>query len=762
MFEWSSLYSKWVYAALAFGVIALIVIARRTAMSDRLRSWWLFLPRLAVLMLLATVLLNPVQRQEHRAPDQPAQVEYLVDASRSMALEQPQSRSVVAQQAIQSADNMLPAGGKRPRVQLFRFGQQLASAADLSQLNPNDNASRLADALEQLPSRFARDLPKGVVVFSDGAIDDADRLAETVAAYRSLHVPIHVYPLGAKQVRGDVAIDELVVPARVDAGVKAPVRGVVRGTGYEGERVVLQVRSADRPELPALATLPVTLSEKPQPFELIVESHPEYGELLLEAPPLPEEVTEQNNRIPFQLSKTARKLRVLYMEGTGGNEYHWVRDALQEDKDIECVTLVADQQYVQRPRLMRVDDNVRGFPTKREELLSYDVVICSDISMGAFTKEQLDWTVELVNDRGGGFAMVGGITSFGAGGWDQSVWDQLIPCDMRGDRIGQGFVYHQFNVTIPEEASTHPIWRIVEDAMQNQRVLAAMPPFRGTNYMQRLKPAATLLAVSASPIPQAGIMPIFACQTYGRGRTFAFAPDTTADWGLFFESQWGEAGDNRYFRRFWRNVVRWLAENSTAGVKRVRFETDRVIYRAGQPIVISAQAYDEQQRETMKYQLTARLKTSGPKTPGAIDLGTALAPTSSGKGYAGEMDTQSVLATMEASPTSTTAFPPYEIEVVASYQGQELGRATSKVMILPDHHEFIQPRPRPEVLEQIANDSGGQVLNNSSELAALLLKLPSTSGEAMISRQPLWDSPLLWLVILALLTVEWILRRMSA
>src|SRR5262245_25159713 len=139
MFEWSSPYSGGVYVALAAGLVALIAIARRTALSDRLRSWWLFIPRLCVLVLLLAVLLNPVRRREHRAPDHPAQVEFLVDASRSMALEQPHSRAVVVQQAIQSVEAQLPAEGKRPKVQLFRFGQQLASAADLTQLNPNDN-----------------------------------------------------------------------------------------------------------------------------------------------------------------------------------------------------------------------------------------------------------------------------------------------------------------------------------------------------------------------------------------------------------------------------------------------------------------------------------------------------------------------------------------------------------------------------------------------------------------------------------------------
>ena len=122
--------------------------------------------------------------------------------------------------------------------------------------------------------------------------------------------------------------------------------------------------------------------------------------------------------------------------------------------------------------------------------------------------------------------------------------------------LGRGWLYHQFAITVPEEAMKHPIWRILEDPEQNKQAIAKMPVFLGTNYMQRLKPAATVLANSSTPIPQAGIMPIFADQPYGRGRTFAFAPDTTADWGRYFESQWGESGDNRYFRRFWRNIVR--------------------------------------------------------------------------------------------------------------------------------------------------------------------------------------------------------------
>jgi uncharacterized membrane protein len=744
-----------VYYALIAAFALLVIVGRRTAISQRLRSWLVFVPRLAVLAILLLILLNPVVRSEHRLPAEPPQVHFLVDASRSMALDQPASRSLQAQQVIQSVDQQLPSGDDRPQVLLYRFGQSLGSAADLSQLAPQDDQSLLAAALEQLPSRFSREPPRAVVVFSDGAVQDADRLGELAAAFEQMQVPLHVYPLGGNDVRGDVAIEELVVPPRVDVGQKATIHCAVRGTGYAGERVVLQVKSADRPELPPLATLPVTLAESPQPFDLVVEANADYGELILEAPPLAGEVTTQNNRVPFQLAKAPRKIKVLYMEGTGNNEYRWVRDALVEDKDIECVAMVADQQYVERPRLIRVDDNLRGYPATREELLQYDCVICSDISMGAFTREQLEWTVELVNERGGGFAMVGGHTSFGSGNWDQTVWDQLIPIDMKGGALGRGWVYQDFFVRVPEEAQSHPIWRIVEDPAENRRVLAAMPRFRGTNYMQRLKPAAMVLGVSATEILQIGVMPIFAAQPYGRGRTFAFAPDTTADWGMFFESQWGE-GDNRYFRRFWRNIVRWLTENSVAGNKRLVVETDRVIYRTGQPIALTAHAYDEQLRETTAYQVTARLKpesagadsSASPAATLAVAIGTA---------YSGELPAREPVATTGLQAAAVA--PTREIEVVATHDGKEIGRTTAKVIIVPDAREFLDPKPRPEVLTALADAAGGSVLRSAADVAALLADMPTSEGDAVVARQPLWDAPWIWGAILALLAVEWSLRR---
>src|SRR5258708_4973105 len=119
MFDWSRPYSGGLYFAVAAGIVVLIIMARRTAISDRLRSWLLFVPRIAVFSLLAVILLNPVWKSEQQLPAQPAQVHFLIDVSRSMALDQPASRALQVQGVIQEADRRLQEAvsqeGGRPR-----------------------------------------------------------------------------------------------------------------------------------------------------------------------------------------------------------------------------------------------------------------------------------------------------------------------------------------------------------------------------------------------------------------------------------------------------------------------------------------------------------------------------------------------------------------------------------------------------------------------------------------------------------------------
>ena len=220
--------------------------------------------------------------------------------------------------------------------------------------------------------------------------------------------------------------------------------------------------------------------------------------------------------------------------------YELIPRALNQAGDIEVETLIVDQQLEVGGRLYRLRDPNRGFPTTREELFKYDVVICSDINRYVFTDAQIEWVRQLVAENGGGFVMIGGNTSFGSGGWDKTLWEKMIPVDM--EIYGKGLIWQTIGTSVPAAARTHPIWRLLPDDAANNKVLDNHPTFMGTNQVSRAKPGATVLLESAPGKasnnnyyygPASNIrQPLICVQTYGRGRSMAFTSDAAGGWGV--------------------------------------------------------------------------------------------------------------------------------------------------------------------------------------------------------------------------------------
>jgi uncharacterized membrane protein len=757
--EWASPYSVWTYLGLSLVLVVLLLLTRRAGKTPAARRWSLFLLRAGVLGLLVVILLNPTRVSEAHLPARMPEMIYLVDCSRSMALDRPVSRMNQVKQAIQESQHLR--SGEGPPIHYYHFGDRLLAKSSINDLHPTAEASRLLQALERLPGHFTDGPAAGVVIFSDGQTTETEGFGEIAAGYRRLGVPLHVYPVG-NPVAGDVAIADVIAPRSAPVGARLPVRVVVRSRGYPRQRAEIRIRSLSNPTQAPLATLPITLADGEQSHELLLDYNASMSRLVAEVPPLPGEAILENNRVAFQIGASKPKIRVIYMEGTLSNEHRWIRDALVEDPNIECLVMEVNNQYAVRPTLHRLNARHLGYPTTRQELFRYDVVICSDINRTAFSQQQLDWTVELVSKRGGGFAMVGGNTSFGAGFWDKTVWDNLIPVDMSGqaNSAGRGTCWGvSFRVNVPKEAERHPIWRIVDDPVKNRQALDKMPHFTGSNLVERLKPAATALGYSDRPLPRVGVMPIFACQPYAKGRTFAMSTDSTADWGTYFERDWGEGGDNRYFRKFWRNVVYWLAENAAGSNRRLRLEADRVIYRPGQPIKVSARAYDEKLEETTGYRLVARLRPAGTKPTTSLLEEAVLTPRAGDRTYDGELTTPALSRVPVTFGNPLEALRLMALDLVAYDKGGIVAQATLDVQVLDDPSEFQNPQPNVPRLEEIARTSGGRVLRSATDLRQVLDAIKRGPGEVVVHRAPLWDHAVVWLGLLGLLTMDWVLRR---
>ena len=251
-------------------------------------------------------------------------------------------------------------------------------------------------------------------------------------------------------------------------------------------------------------------------------------------------------------------------------------------------------------------------------------------------------------------------------------------------------------------------------------------------------------------------MPIMSCQPFGQGRSFALSSDSTDAWGRDFERIWGE-GDNRYFRKFWRNVVRWLAENSANANRRLKVETDKLIYRPGEPIRVTARAFDEHLEETQKYRVVARLVSAG--FQGGEVTETSLSPRPGDEPYAAELKapTRDDIG-VDVGPAGTLA---WKLQVTAYEQSRDrvASQAEVDLQVIDDSPEYRDPRPDHPRLEALAKGSGGSVLTTSAEVAALLKLDGPDESQVIITRSPAWDHPVLWLCLLALLATEWVVRR---
>ena len=102
-------------------------------------------------------------------------------------------------------------------------------------------------------------------------------------------------------------------------------------------------------------------------------------------------------------------------------------------------------------------------------------------------------------------------------------------------------------------------------------------------------------------------MPAIVVQPYGRGRTMAMTTAITRRWAGEFTQSWGGA-DARYYKKFWRNVVYWLTENSSIGRRRLLAETDKRLYRPGEPIVLHARTFDENAAPTLDYRVAVTVE----------------------------------------------------------------------------------------------------------------------------------------------------------
>jgi uncharacterized membrane protein len=780
----------------AGAVLVLAWVSRRSGPAlPRSRHWTLWACRTGALVALVAIALNPVHVAVTPAPAHRPEVHVLLDASQSMRLGAPASRwdeaTALVRAALQQQDG-------HADVRVHRFGERLAPV-DLAAFRPggelappNDADTQLGSALRQLSGRLGREAPAAVVVVSDGRVRDPDKLDEMTSTWRRLHVPVHVVPVGQAAQGGDVAIVAAVAPAKARKQAQVTVDVFLRSFGFAGQRAELQLQALadDGTVRRTLTTLPVTLRDGVQPLSVAFRMEPDFKRLRLRVPPPLGDLAPLNNDFPLEIELDRTKIRVLLLDGSDGSgfarpnqalgapeddsdaPYAPFRDALLADPDVQCTVYHVSANAEPRRVLTRETAHLGpGFPKTAAELLAYDALVLSNVPAGALPEEVLGWVEEWIGKRGGGLMMAGGPRAFGAGGWTGTVVERMLPVEFLGTPDWETTP----SVPEPTGADLHPVWRLFEDERATRTALRALPESPGRNNWVRVKPQSGTLLGAQRAGTGAGTPPLLAVGAYGRGRTMALAVPLSAALAPQFTRQWGEAGDNRHFARFARNLVYWLTENSAIGRRRLVADTDKRFYRPGETVTLAARTYDESATRTGRYRVVALLEPKqldGPELPPSPvkwPLGRPRAPGESGTlaGWGEEIelhldpqtkDHSLALPLVEALANGSAGVA-FKLELTA-YEGQtQIDSSSLDVQILSDPHEQQNPLPNRAFLAELARSTGGREFTDASALADALKELSVPGGPETVRRTPLWSREWLLGALVALLATEWFLRR---
>jgi len=780
--------SLWAMFAVAATCAVRFFVGPPLPPARRLEVWVL---RGLVLLVLAAILANPIRSAHIPGSKERSHVALLVDTSSSMQLGQDSSRFEQAIDMIERVEERLSAE-ERPNIQTYRFGQQLAAIPTnhLKNIDVGDHDTQLLSALRQLMARFPGGKHHSVVLLSDGQVRDPLGVQEMARRNAEKGVPIHVVPLGNEDQGGDIAVVNMVMPPRVRKFAQVGVTVWVRSYGYDGLRSELVLENVDRSNGAVrhpLARLPIMLTSGVESYSLSFRSEAESMHVRASVKPRNDEISSENNSVAMDVDVDRTKIRVLYLDGTrqgllqrvlqGGSiattgAYRTLYDALMEDPDIECVPLLATSGS---SSLHSVMGEVRSIPTSRANLYAYDAMIMSDVDRSQLTEQQMELIDDWVSERGAGFCMVGGPNSFSDGQWADTMIADLLPVTLPTTGTRTWNSAQPYQAQLAANASRHPLWSIVSDSRENQQILQSLPLFRAVHEDLAPKQSGQVLLHGRATDQRRDPIPLAVVGPYGKGRTMAAAVSANAQWSPEFALRWGK-GDNRYYSKFWRNVVYWLSENSYLGRRRMSVTSDRLSYRPGDTIKLTTRVLDEIATPTTKCRVTVMVEPQSFDADIESDYAPVCWP--NGLERPEPADSPYVMWGEELEMLAYADRQCYELELpiaerlsgnagaealraeLSAYEDYTLIDSTSiDIQVLDDPFEHRNPLPNGELLRQIADATGGQLFRNSESLARMLAGLPVVVGPDEVRKTPLWSQWWLLVVLLVLLSVEWGRRR---
>jgi len=600
------------------------------------------------------------------------------------------------------------------------------SAGELGKLVADDPVTAIAASLEAA-ARSGVTEPAGIVLLTDGIDNSSSKRTEAVLQDLGARgIPVFPVPIGLQQ-PDDVSIRNIVMQEVAFSGDRVPVQVHLISKGYEKRTLKLTIKLNDRQVSQKRVRLQGGLQIEDIDFNVDLYQKGA-ARAVVEIEPLGDEVSLANNRIEQSIRVVNEKVKVLYIEGNNRWEFRYLSAILKRDPRLKTtfISSTAGPEFARNS-----PEYIERFPSKREEVFKYDLVILGDVDAKFFSEEQLGLLEELIRDRGGSLLVLCGPmhtpTSYAG-----TPVETMLPVrfDPEG---GWGLTSESVFPVLTPEGRSSMVMVLENNPEENDRVWSRVAPLDHLPPLTSAKPGATVLATLSDSASGAQRYPMVAWHRYGTGKCLSLATDRL--WRLRFKT-----GD-KYHWRVWSQAIQFLTLSRLMGEhKRVRLETDRTTYRDGEQARLYAHVLDENFEPVTQpsFEITV-IGVDG----NALTQKVSLQPDRTSPGlYEGYF----------TAPVSGR----YRIE--ANEEEKEVSN-TTEFQVATVNEELIDTNTRLDGLQRIAQLTGGSCLtmNDLGKLKTLVDTKPLTT--TVRTERPLWDNSLIATLLIALLGMEWLLRR---
>ncbi|MFV1988148.1 MAG: hypothetical protein ACC682_12765 [Gemmatimonadota bacterium] len=752
----------WVYLT-ALGVTALAVpfLLRYRTIGPTVTSrdrWVLGILRTATIGVLLFALFRPTLVVSTVVPRR-NYVVVLLDDSRSMRVadegSEARSNRVIELFGGADADSLVGVdeAGSLRRALEERFRLRMYSFdADASRIDAPE-AMAFAGEQTSLPAALDRvrqemeGLPlAGVVLVTDGADNADEPLAESLLAFQASGLPVHTIGIGAERIAPDLEVRRVELPRRALEGTTMIADVILSHAGFAGQTVRLDVEDDGRivgtqqVELGIDGEIPVQLQftlEESGPRRLIFTVEAREGEVVTE-----------NNRREALLEVANDRKKILYFEGQVRPEIGYTLRAVKDDENLQVVTLTrtATEKFL-RQNVDGPEELPEGFPTTREELYRYAGIILGSVEASFFTHDQLQMIADFVGQRGGGLLVLGGHLALAEGGYAGTPLADALPVVLEQPR---GAALAEILPELTPAGRQHPAIRLTGDATTSADRWGSLPPLTSVNEIYRVKPGAVSL-LNGVPLDGSDQRVLLAYQRYGRGLAIAFNAQDIWMWQMHADIPL----EDETHETLWRQLLRWLIHDAPG---RVRLDLIDEAASIDQPMTIRAEIEDSRHMRVNGAEVTATV--TGPSgIPEQVPLEWTV-----------ERDGEYEGRFVPVEPGL------YRVEVTAAARGGSspglVGEGLASAGVAgdsvsgtgyfragPQQREQFGAGRRTDLLRRISEETGGRFY--TSEDAGLLAEeiQYTESGDTLREERPLWDMPILFLLMGLFLSGEWVYRR---